>query len=187
MSKNQKAFTIVELLVTIAVFGVVLALAIPSFNQSISNNRSVTVAEEFADALKYARAEAMKTSSPITLCPLDEKSVNDETDDVCGDDWHKGWLVIRDAATGVAADPVVANNNAILRRWAKTDANFIYNFTPERTYIRFAALGVLSRDKGVNTAVVKVYLNNCKGDSARTITVGLSGMMQVERTACSTL
>ena len=187
MLKNQKAFTIVELLVTIAVFGVVLALAIPSYNQSVLNSRSVTIAEDFADALKYARAEAMKSSLPITLCPLDEKTVDDDTDDVCGEDWSKGWLAVRDTAAGVADNPVVANENAILRRWPKTKTNFIYSFTPERTYIRFASLGVLSRDKGTDNAVVKIYLDKCKGDSARTITVSLSGMTRVERTNCSTL
>ena len=185
MVRKEKAFSIVELLVTIAVFGVVLALAIPSFNQSVLNNRSVSVAEDFADAIRYARAEAMKTSSPITLCPLDAKNVDDETDDVCGDDWRNGWLVVKDTAAAVADDPVVANDNAILRRWPKNDINFAYSFTPARTYIRFAALGVLSRDKGTNNAVVQIHLDKCKDDSARTITVSLSGMMRVERSSCS--
>ncbi len=187
MFKNQKAFTLIELLVTVCVLGVLLSLAVPSFRSQIVNNRSVSNAEELADALKYARAEAMKTSNTITLCPLDNKDSATEADDVCGSDWSKGWLVVRDTAAAVADAPVVANGDAILRRWATTGTKMQYNFTPARTFVRFAALGVLSRDKGTSNAVIRAHFEKCKGNAARTITVGLSGMIRVEATACSAL
>jgi type IV fimbrial biogenesis protein FimT len=187
MLKNQKAFTLIELMVTIAVMGVVMLIALPAYNQTVINNRSASTAEEFADALKYARAEAMKTSNTITLCPLDKKDVANETDDVCGTDWHTGWIVIKDTAVLVTDAPVVADNDAILRRWPATDTKMQYNFTPSRTYVRFASLGVLSRDKGTNNAEIIAYFEKCKGAAARTITVGLSGLIRVESTQCPAL
>lgn len=184
MLKNQKAFTLIELIVTIAVLGVVLLTALPAYNQTVINNRSVSIAEEFADALKYARAEAMKTSNPITLCPLDEKDKNDETDDVCGTDWQKGWIAIKDTAVAVADAPIVAKDSAILRRWPATSVNMQFSFTPARDYVRFASLGVLSRDQGTKNAVIDVYYKKCNGSALRTITVGLSGMIRVEAKSC---
>ena len=44
--KKQKAFTLIELMVTISVLGVVLSLAIPSFNKQILNSKSVTMGED---------------------------------------------------------------------------------------------------------------------------------------------
>jgi type IV fimbrial biogenesis protein FimT len=185
MLKNQKAFTLVELMVTITILGIAMAIALPAYNKTVINNRSVSNAEELVDALKYARAEAMKTSNTITLCPLDNKDTTTETDDVCGNDWSKGWLVVRDTAAAVTDAPEVADSDAILRRWAATGTEMQYNFTPARTFVRFAALGVLSRDKGTNNAVIEAHFEKCKGNAARTITVGLSGMIRVEATACS--
>lgn len=61
-------FTLVELLVTIALGSILLALAVPSFNGFIIANRLTTQANEMVAAINFARSEAIKRNGSISLC-----------------------------------------------------------------------------------------------------------------------
>jgi len=63
-------FTLIELLVTLAVAGVLLAIAGPALKGSLSERAVVAQASELAEAMRFARAEAMKRGGPVTLCKL---------------------------------------------------------------------------------------------------------------------
>lgn len=179
MLKNQKAFTFVELLVTLSVFGVLAALAVPSFQDQIIRNQSAALAEDTLGAINFARLEAIKRGRPVTFCPANN------TRDNCGNNWNNGWLVVVDtAATEAARPPVVANDAAVLKRWAAVNRNAEMNFSQSREFIRFNGLGALARVEGVNPAVVTTSIAHCNGLAARTITVSLAGMVTNRSEAC---
>lgn len=69
MSKTFKTegFTIIELMITVAVVGVLAAVAFPSFNYTIKNNRVKTTASDLHTSLLYARSEAIKRNSDVTV------------------------------------------------------------------------------------------------------------------------
>lgn len=100
-TKPSNGFTLVELLVTMAVAAIVLASALPSFRETIMNNRRVTVINGFVGMLNLARSEAVKRGVDVTLC----KSTDLAT---CGDgtvDWEDGWLLfVDDGATSGTVD-----------------------------------------------------------------------------------
>jgi len=89
--KKHSAFTLIELMVTIAIAGVLLAIAIPGFGVMISNNRLTTQANDFVAAASFARSEAIKRGAPVTIC----RSNNGST---CGTGtgWESGWIVFAD-------------------------------------------------------------------------------------------
>ena len=60
---RQRGFTLLELMVTVTVLGVLLGLAVPSFTAAMRNNRIVSQNNEFIGALNYARSEAIRRSS----------------------------------------------------------------------------------------------------------------------------
>ncbi|MBI5936495.1 MAG: GspH/FimT family pseudopilin [Betaproteobacteria bacterium] len=60
-------FTLVELLVTIAVAAVLLGLAIPNFQSFFINNRLVAGANDFVAALNTARSEAIRRGISVSL------------------------------------------------------------------------------------------------------------------------
>jgi type IV fimbrial biogenesis protein FimT len=83
--------TIVELLVTLAVAGVLLGLAVPNFRDFVERNRSAAVLNQLIGALQTARHAAITLHTAVTLCPGSPTSG-------CGprDSWQAGAIVFAD-------------------------------------------------------------------------------------------
>jgi type IV fimbrial biogenesis protein FimT len=59
--------TLVELVVTVCIAGILAAVAIPSFMNVITNNRTTSVANQLVAALAYTRSEAIKRGLQVTM------------------------------------------------------------------------------------------------------------------------
>ena len=69
-----RAFTLIELMVTIAIFVIVVSFAIPSFTSMIQNNYSLSISHDLISSLKFARSEAIKRNSPVSLCATSDSN-----------------------------------------------------------------------------------------------------------------
>jgi type IV fimbrial biogenesis protein FimT len=87
----QRGFTLVELIVTLVVASVLLAVAIPGFSSMIKNNRLATSANALVTAANIARSEAIKRGVRVTVC----KSADGATC-TTSNDWEQGWIVFTD-------------------------------------------------------------------------------------------
>lgn len=95
--KQARAFTLIELMVTLAIAAILMALAAPSFVSFIKNNRLTTTTNDLIGDLGLARSEAAKRGQRVTLCI--STSGNSCTG---GTDWLAGRLVFADPnGTGV--------------------------------------------------------------------------------------
>jgi type IV fimbrial biogenesis protein FimT len=65
---RRAGFTIIELMITVAVASVLLGLAVPSFNQMIVGSRLTAQSNEMVAAINLARSEAIKRNANVTLC-----------------------------------------------------------------------------------------------------------------------
>lgn len=91
---HQNGFTLVELLIALAVAAILLGVGIPSFSGAIKNSQVSSDYNGIVQALYLARSEAVKTSELVTVCP---KKEIDST--LCGEglnDWKYGWMVFID-------------------------------------------------------------------------------------------
>jgi len=91
-----RGFTLVELVIVMAVAGVLLALAVPNMRQFMQNQRLSSSAAALITALNYARSEAIKEDVPTTfgvggveVCA----SADGLNCDVAGN-WNNGWIVL---------------------------------------------------------------------------------------------
>lgn len=60
-------FTLVELLITVAVSAIALALAVPSWENAVQKRQVTSAAEEVASLLAYTQGQAIKSSEEITV------------------------------------------------------------------------------------------------------------------------
>ncbi len=108
-------FTLIELMVTIAVAGILMGIGIPSFSQLITSNRLTTNINELVTSLTFARSEAIKRGQPVTLLKT-------------GAEWESGWTVFTDLNGNGVLDN--GDNDILLKNYAALPSNYTLRSTP---------------------------------------------------------
>lgn len=65
--RNSAGFTMIELMITIAIAGILVAVAVPSFTESMARRRMEGVANELSADLQYAKSQAASINANVTL------------------------------------------------------------------------------------------------------------------------
>jgi len=86
---RTRGFTLVELMVTIAIVAILAAIAFPNFEASIRSNRIATSTNELIGALTLARSEAMRSPGGAVVCASSDGAN-------CTGSWNQGWIVWMD-------------------------------------------------------------------------------------------
>ena len=94
-----KGFTLIELMVTVAIVGVAATVAVPSLTVFMQNNRMTTNVNDFVTSINVARSEAVKRGTKVTLC----KS-NNGKDCASSGNWEQGWISFVDPNNNAAVD-----------------------------------------------------------------------------------
>ncbi len=139
MLKNQKAFTLIELLRTITVLFIVLAIGLPNLTGQIASNRSAALSSEMLVAVNFARSEAIHRSTRVSICP----STNG-TACATAADWSKGWMIFIDASTSDSA--TTYSVGAVLRYWNDLHKDAVVTVKEGMTavdFVRFTSSGAL--------------------------------------------
>jgi type IV fimbrial biogenesis protein FimT len=160
--RREDGFTMIELMVTIAVAAILVGIAVPSFQNYIVNTRSKTLASDLSSALNLARAEAVTRSEQVDACPSNDGAA-------CGGTWADGWIVIVNASAEV------------LRAYPAPRGNVTITQTPAAdTTISFGPLG----QPVAGTTQLRAQVDGCQGNRARQIEVAPVGRISTLRVAC---
>lgn len=166
MTTKQTGFTLIELMVTIAVLGILLSIAIPSFQNMVLNSRITAQANQAITALNYARSEAVKRAAPVTVC-----STNGGAACAGSTNWSTGWMVFADAD----GDGTVDAGEAVLRVWPALGGGNTLN-AGAHLRVTFTATGFAT---GFNDTF---RLCDSRGkDHARAIIINAMGRSYVEK------
>jgi type IV fimbrial biogenesis protein FimT len=161
-TRRQHGFTMIELMITLVIAGILLAIGVPSYRAVLQNARSAAVASDLTTAINLARAESIRRGEPVTVCP----SSNATT---CSGAWTAGWITR------------VPSSGDVLRVWEAPTPGTVVTQTPSaNTALNFGSLGELTSGDTVLVASV----DGCTSDRARSLTLGASGRVSVSRTNC---
>ncbi len=102
--RRQAGFTLVELLVALAVAAILLAVGVPSFRSTIASNRLTSTTNDLVGTLAQARSEAIKRGTRVTVCMSadGEKCAQTGT-------WAQGWISFVDVTRSSGAAASVDN------------------------------------------------------------------------------
>ncbi|MEO8132863.1 MAG: GspH/FimT family pseudopilin [Betaproteobacteria bacterium] len=106
MRKSQYGVTIIELAIGLVIFGVLAAVAIPSFKDWLQNSQVRTATESLNEGLQLARAEAVRVNGPVAFT----------VDSVNGAAWTISTLNVNDlsALAAVQSRSATETSNALV-------------------------------------------------------------------------
>ncbi len=158
----DRGFTLIEVMVVVALVAILATLAAPSWNQIQARAAIRSLVNDYSMSLLLARSEAVRLNSPVTICPSNNgiNCTNSDLDD--------GWIV----AIGVATDaaPRVLQDNA-------ARGNVRTGFASQVRTITFLANG---QPSGLPIQTVRVCpVTNGMESLARNIVVNQTGRSRV--------
>src|SRR5881397_1355893 len=92
-TQAARGWTLIELMIAVALAGVVLALAAPGYRDWIATYELANHAQQLASSMTLARSEAIKRGTRVTLC----RAADGRHCAGGAAGWEAGWLVYVDA------------------------------------------------------------------------------------------
>ena len=146
-------FTLIELMVTIAILVVLLSLAIPDMTNLLLGNRVESHQTYLRSAFNFARSEAVSRGEMVSVCGRQAATVCVNTND-----WSGGWLTFiddGDGVGGVARDGIRNGDEEILRDYQYQGTNqLLVDDNSEDVYISFNPSGYLVTREIAGTPVL---------------------------------
>lgn len=141
----QSGFSLIELMVSLAVFGIIVSLALPSLGDFLQRVQIERYAMQLRAGVHFAKQEAARTGQRTTLCRRVAGQNLCSTDPAGG--WHDGWLVFHDVA------PIFSNAPA-------TDGNNQYDAAANESLLKVAdaASAFTAVSAGPNAAALQPYV-----------------------------
>ncbi|HEY4365986.1 MAG TPA: GspH/FimT family pseudopilin [Steroidobacteraceae bacterium] len=176
--RSVGGFTLLELMTAVAILGILLAIGVPAFTETMNANRLAATTNEMVTALSVARSEASKRGIAVTVC-----AANAAQDGCSGAaSWNDGWIVFTDDAG--TAGRYDNGSDELLQVFAAPVAGFPVTATNPATltYIRFLRSG--SPDSGPATRTLKLSRPSCTGTKARQISIATTGRISSGKIAC---
>ena len=138
---QHRGFSLLELMVTLLVGGIVLGIGVPSFREFQLNNAMIAQANDLVTGLYLARAEAVKRQAPVTFCASANATTAAPT---CGLGVEVGYIVFVDDANplvdaGTDGTAIVDAGEAILLQHAPPGGTIV--ISADSTYVAYGIDG----------------------------------------------
>lgn len=158
---QPKGFTLIEMLITLALLAIIASFGIPQLNQFIVNQRIQAQATALQSTLQFARTEASSKNRVIKVLPRTNNSSG----------WSSGWCV-------VTSDINNCNGTVIKQYPAVTgEVSITGNYLQTGTFISFRRDG--TRSPAVSGGL-KVSSSRIPADSKRARCIALDAIGRVK-------
>lgn len=175
--RRNSGFTLLELLITITILGIIATFAVPSFREMVLNNRLASQTNEVTSLVGFARSEASKLrEGAITICASTDGAT-------CSGNsaWETGLIVFRDDDMSAAfggtdqllkvSGPLAGGNTLRIRGMTSAGGN----------YIQFDSKGFPRAPAGGEAAGTFIICDDRGAAEAGAVSINVSGQTYLAR------
>lgn len=172
---NGRGFTLVELLVVLAVGAILLTIAIPGYAFLINSSRLAAVTNDLVTVLHLARSEAVKLGMRVTVCKTSNAMAATPACDTTAS-WQQGWLVFVDGGTR----GVIDSGDTLLRVQDRVSAEATITTSNYSSFISYLPSGVSQGPNGLANGTLFV----CVAGNRRDIIINSTGRPRLRSNTC---
>src|SRR5574343_669332 len=105
--RRLRGFTLVEMIIVVAIIAIVMSYAVPAYNRFVAQNKVQSFAYALAADLGQARSEAIRRGADVTVCAASQSTATS-----CGTaaQWNQNWIML--VRTGGASGTVLKVHQA---------------------------------------------------------------------------
>jgi type IV fimbrial biogenesis protein FimT len=148
---SNRGFTLIEMMVTLAVAAILSMIAVPSFRNASLSSQLRSSANDFLATANFARSEAIKRGTAVTMC------VSTDGSSCASGGWEQGWIVL--------------SGTTVLQHESAAPSGFKMSATGSIATLSFQPIGV-----GVAPAILTVCrATPSAGSQERVVTLDSTG------------
>jgi prepilin-type N-terminal cleavage/methylation domain-containing protein len=188
--KKNNGFTLVELMIVLAIVGILVTLVLPGMRTYLSNSASGALSNTLYIDIMYARNHAITKEIAVIMVPLgiDPNPDNADAADTgastftpnsAGVNWGLGWRIVE-----VDGDAIASNNRIIRNQGSFGPGAHIssgpgahFNVGPEDVLDRANPIGFNADGTSMGPGALTVATFGCAGDNARLIQINQIGQV----------
>jgi type IV fimbrial biogenesis protein FimT len=182
--RQHHGFTLVELLVAVAVAAVILALGIPSFRTTIASNGVSSLTNDMVGSLAQARSESIRRGERVTMCIS-----GNGTSCATSGDWTQGWIVFVDPTRSGTTAVVDTGETIVAVTQRSSSTPVLKGSSAVSQYISFGSDGSARTMTGTSLAGTLRICNDTSAltNSNRARDISISAVGRVSTTTPSSV
>ena len=142
-------FTVVELMMAVAILGILTLIALPNFENQVRRSAINKVQEDLYADLVFARSESIARGRHVSICAVSDPEADLPSCSSSEDDWNKGWMVFTDSNHDGDVDAAVNYTPAdeYLRLYTNSNKDQM-TLSTDKTAITYSSRGMLKTTTG---------------------------------------